>query len=374
MCVCVCLFLLTLHLIRIKKKKKNNLEKPAPQATTVMAITRRQEPTNKQHKQLVDGSVNIEKENCWLSNPSKEISNLSCAVVLHDHSWALLMWAFLSFTGRIPSVSPGKQDGMSSLQQESEPQESQQRAAKKENTSIKSEHSTPQYPAHSDSESEPRPTDDTAEPPQCTSLVNSHAADEDVIDFDFPIKVKIESMNIESHSGDTTDNMDASNQSWSLQNWDLFSERTHQNRVQQGAGLHPYSTEGSHPAETTVQNQPVEFQAAFSYTNRTICNNRLHCISRHCELQKRTTSKSSPVWQYFSLKEGDCSKAVCLMCKAVISRGVKEYTTSALLKHLRMKHGKCWSILFLYFCTLETLVRFMITKKQIRQIWHQSVM
>ncbi|MCJ8739224.1 hypothetical protein PDJAM_G00044710 [Pangasius djambal] len=253
-------------------------------------------------------------------------------------------WSFTETNpGGVPSVSLGKQDDISSLQQESEPQESlsQHRTAKKENASIKSEHPTPQYPAHSDSESETRPTDDTVEPPQCTSLLNSHTVDQDVIDFDFPIKVKVESMNIESHSGDTTDNMDASNQSWSPQNWDMFSERNYQNRVQQGAGLHPYSTEGPRSAETTIQNQPVEFQAAFSYTNRTICNNRLHCTSRHCELQKRTTSKSSPVWQYFSLKEGDCSKAVCLMCKAVISRGVKEYTTSALLKHLRMKHGKC---------------------------------
>lgn len=238
-------------------------------------------------------------------------------------------------------MSLGKQDGISSLQQEPEPRESQHRAAKKENTSIKSEHPTPQYTAHSDSECETRPTEDSAEPPQCTSLLNSHAADQDVIDFDFPVKVKVESGSIESHSGDATDNMDASNQSCSPQNWDLYTERTYQSRVQQGAGLHPYTTEGSRSAETTYQNQPVEFQAAFSYTNRTICNNRLHCTSRHCELQKRTTSKSSPVWQYFSLKEGDCSKAVCLMCKAVISRGVKEYTTSALLKHLRMKHGKC---------------------------------
>ncbi|XP_058260246.1 uncharacterized protein si:dkey-93n13.2 isoform X1 [Hemibagrus wyckioides] len=245
--------------------------------------------------------------------------------------------------GIISSVSFGKQDGTSSIQQEAEPQESlsQHRAAKKENASIKSEHPTPQYPANSDSESESRPTDDPAELPQCTPLSNSHAVDQDMVDFDFPIKVKVESMNVESHSGDATDNMDASNQSWSPQNWDLFSERTYQNRVQQGAGLHPYGTEGSRSTDTTVQNQPVEFQAAFSYTNRTICNNRLHCTSRHCELQKRTTSKSSPVWQYFSLKENDCSKAVCLMCKAVISRGVKEYTTSALLKHLRMKHGKC---------------------------------
>lgn len=251
---------------------------------------------------------------------------------------------FLSFTGAVPSVTLGTQDGISSLQQETEPQESlsQHRAAKKENASIKSEHPTPQYPAHSDAESENRQTtDDVTQPPPCTSLLNSHTVDQDVIDFDLPIKVKVEAMNTELHSGDPTDNMDASNQSWSPQNWDLFSERSYQSRIQQGAGLNPYSTEGSRSAETTIQNQPVEFQAAFSYTNRTICNNRLHCTSRYCELQKRTTSKSSPVWQYFSLKEGDCSKAVCLMCKAVISRGVKEYTTSALLKHLRMKHGKC---------------------------------
>ncbi|XP_060748762.1 uncharacterized protein LOC132861311 [Tachysurus vachellii] len=265
----------------------------------------------------------------------------------NDYLKEMLKVTGCSFTetnpGGIPSVLFGKQDSASNLQQEAEPLESlsQQREAKKENTSIKSEHLTPRYPANADSEPETRPTDDTAEPPHCTPLLNSHTVDQDVIDFEFPIKVKVESMNIESHSGDATDNLDASNQSWSPQNWDMFSERSYQNRVQQGAGLHPYTTEGSRSTETTIQNHPVEFQAAFSYTNRTICNNRLHCTSRYCELQKRTTSKSSPVWQYFSLKEGDCSKAVCLMCNAVISRGVKEYTTSALLKHLRMKHGKC---------------------------------
>ncbi|TSK77108.1 Zinc finger protein 26 [Bagarius yarrelli] len=242
-----------------------------------------------------------------------------------------------------PSVSFAKQDGTSSLQPEAEPQEglSQQRTAKKDNARIKSEHPTPPYPAHSDTESETRATDDIAEPSQHPSISNSYTVDQDVIDFDFPVKVKVESMNIESHTEDAPDIMDASNHSWSPQNWDLFSDRNYQNRAQQGAVLHPYNNEGTRSVENTIQNQPVEFQAAFSYTNRTICNNRLHCTSRYCELQKRTTSKSSPVWQYFSLKEGDCSKAVCLMCRAVISRGVKEYTTSALLKHLRMKHGKC---------------------------------
>ncbi|KAF7697985.1 uncharacterized protein si:dkey-93n13.2 [Silurus meridionalis] len=241
--------------------------------------------------------------------------------------------------GEVPTVTFARQDGISSLQHESEPQESQHLAAKKENASIKSELPTPQYPSHSDLESDARTIDDNAEPPQCTSLSDSHAVDQDALDFDFPVKVKVESMNIQTRSNDAMDNMDVSNHSWSPHNWDQFSERTSQARVQQGAGLHPYSSESSRPAE--IQNQPVELQAAFSYINRTICNNRLHCTSRYCELQKRTTSKSSPVWQYFSLKEGDCSKAVCLMCKAVISRGVKEYTTSALLKHLRMKHGKC---------------------------------
>nr|XP_055050323.1 uncharacterized protein LOC129436299 isoform X1 [Misgurnus anguillicaudatus] len=72
-----------------------------------------------------------------------------------------------------------------------------------------------------------------------------------------------------------------------------------------------------------------------------LCTNSSKCHSNCCELQKKKIAKFSPVWKYFSLKDGDCSKAVCLVCKVVISRGRKEYTTTALLRHLRIKHAIC---------------------------------
>ncbi|XP_062875047.1 uncharacterized protein si:dkey-93n13.2 [Trichomycterus rosablanca] len=240
----------------------------------------------------------------------------------------------------VAAVYPENHDCILSLEQQPKPQESlsQPQAPKKENDSIKTEPFSPPCPA--DPEIEPEKTRNTVVPSQCTPLLNTHSVDQEVIDYNFTAKVKVESMTKEPHSGDASDNVDISNQCWSPPNLDLLSENSYQSRVQQGSGQQSWSTESVCTTDYAFQNQTAEFQAAFSYAQRTICSNR-HCTSKHCELQKRTTSKSSPVWQYFSLKAGDCSKAVCLMCKAVISRGVKEYTTSALLKHLRMKHGKC---------------------------------
>ncbi|XP_028841489.1 uncharacterized protein LOC114793621 [Denticeps clupeoides] len=87
--------------------------------------------------------------------------------------------------------------------------------------------------------------------------------------------------------------------------------------------VHPYPrTEHSEPDGPTTSHG-AEF--------------RYHRDVSHAGLK----SRSSPAWKYFYLKEGDCSKAICSICKAELSRGRKEFTTSALLKHLRKKHYKC---------------------------------
>ena len=49
----------------------------------------------------------------------------------------------------------------------------------------------------------------------------------------------------------------------------------------------------------------------------------------------------SPTWKYFSVSEEDNSKAMCILCKTVISRGgvtSKTFTTSPLNNHLSYKH------------------------------------
>jgi len=51
--------------------------------------------------------------------------------------------------------------------------------------------------------------------------------------------------------------------------------------------------------------------------------------------------KRSPIWKYFTVCEDDNSKASCILCKTLISRGgasAKNYTTSALNNHLQYKH------------------------------------
>ncbi|KAL6476845.1 hypothetical protein MHYP_G00153440 [Metynnis hypsauchen] len=349
------------------------------------------------------------------------------------------------------SLPGGQEDCNSSLEQKSETQESQNEhwQKKEENSCIKTEQAS--YHAVAGFQPETRQTyvtqpDYTVEPIQCSAHLNSQAVDQEMIDYEFPAKIKVESGN--APSADTTDSADASTQSWSPQNWDVLSEKSDRARVQQ-VSMQPCTAEGAHSAESAFQNRPVEFRATqpdctvvplqctsplnaqavdqemmhyelteikaesvdsdsysettddmdrtestdsmhsteqwdrifseksnqsrvhqassrwpravkgarfkesasqknrpmefrpvFSISNQILCNNKQHCTSRQCEMHK-TIPKSSPVWRYFSLKEGDCSKAVCLICKAVISRGIKEYTTSALLRHLRGKHGKC---------------------------------
>ncbi|KAA0705873.1 hypothetical protein E1301_Tti004635 [Triplophysa tibetana] len=161
------------------------------------------------------------------------------------------------------------------------------------------------------------------------------AVDEDEI-TDFPKKIKVEINSL--CSADDIRNTEDAYQSWSPHSPDLPFGTADFHRSQ-----HP-----SQPTHTTNETPPTLSQHSslsdgahhLPYHN-ILCTNSSKCNSKCCEMQKRTIAKSSPVWKYFSLKQGDCSKAVCLMCKAVISRGRKEYTTSALLKHLRMKHGKC---------------------------------
>lgn len=51
--------------------------------------------------------------------------------------------------------------------------------------------------------------------------------------------------------------------------------------------------------------------------------------------------KRSSIWKYFTVIEDDSSKASCILCKTLISRGgasAKNYTTSALNNHLQYKH------------------------------------
>lgn len=166
----------------------------------------------------------------------------------------------------------------------------------------------------------------------CASDTNP--ADDEMTDF--PKKIKIEINNL--CSGDDIRNTEDAFQSWSPHSPDLPLGATDFHTSQ-----HP-----SQPTHTTSEIPPtLSLHSSLSNGARQLpyhnilCTNSFRCNSKCCEMQKRTIAKSSPVWKYFSLKQGDCSKAVCLMCKAVISRGRKEYTTSALLKHLRMKHGKC---------------------------------
>ena len=51
--------------------------------------------------------------------------------------------------------------------------------------------------------------------------------------------------------------------------------------------------------------------------------------------------KRSLTWKYFSVSEEDNSKAMCILCKTVISRhdiASKTFTTSPLNNHLSYKH------------------------------------
>ncbi|KAI4902264.1 hypothetical protein NFI96_020308 [Prochilodus magdalenae] len=254
------------------------------------------------------------------------------------------------------SLPSGQQDCNSNPEQESKLQDSRNEAPqlKEESSSIKTEQ--PSYPtdagagAGADSDTKKRHTpatqpDCTVDPLRCFSPLNAPVLGREMLDDKFPAEIKVESADTDFDSDSTdddtesTDSSDSSERCWSPQNWDVNIGSSDQNRIQQGTSRQPFIKRARSGASDS-QNRPVEFRAAISFSDRITCNNTQHCTSKQCEKQ-RTIPKSSPVWKYFSLKEGDCSKAVCLICKAVISRGIKEYTTSALLRHLRGKHGKC---------------------------------
>lgn len=156
-------------------------------------------------------------------------------------------------------------------------------------------------------------------------------------------------MNSNLCSGDEMGSAEDVYQSWSPRSPDLPLGTSDPYRAQHPN--QPTYTSGEAPP-TASQHSSSSYDANHVSYHNILCTNRAYCSSKCCEMQKRTIAKSSPVWKYFSLKEGDCSKAVCLMCRAVISRGRKEYTTSALLKHLRMKHGKCWHYHDIILCSL----------------------
>ncbi|XP_051573742.1 uncharacterized protein LOC127452357 [Myxocyprinus asiaticus] len=182
----------------------------------------------------------------------------------------------------------------------------------------------------------PSKADNNNEGSQCADHTDTNPFDNEVINYNFPTKIKAEFINSDLCSINPAESTEDRYQSWSPHSPDLplvdLYRAQHPNQP-------TYITSEALP---TVSQQSGLSQDShhFSYHN-ILCTNSSYCNSKCCEMQKRTIAKSSPVWRYFSLKEGDCSKAVCLMCKAIISRGRKEYTTSALLKHLRMKHGKC---------------------------------
>nr|XP_055050326.1 uncharacterized protein LOC129436300 [Misgurnus anguillicaudatus] len=166
----------------------------------------------------------------------------------------------------------------------------------------------------------------------CVSETNP--ADDGVIDF--PTNIKVELINTNCSADDIVNTEDE------YQSWSPCSPDIHLGTVDLSQQHQDQATYTTNEASPTFLKRRSLFSNTRHISNHNIlCTNSSNCNSKCCELQKRTIAKSSPVWRYFSLKEGDCSKAVCLMCKAVISRGRKEYTTSALLKHLRMKHGKC---------------------------------
>ncbi|XP_065650990.1 zinc finger BED domain-containing protein 4-like [Hydra vulgaris] len=57
---------------------------------------------------------------------------------------------------------------------------------------------------------------------------------------------------------------------------------------------------------------------------------------------KGKNDKSSPVWEFFKLKDSDSSKCQCLLCPSILSRGKagepKKFSTSSMITHLRSKH------------------------------------
>lgn len=167
----------------------------------------------------------------------------------------------------------------------------------------------------------------------CLNHNDTNPTEDDMTNCQFPSKIKVEFMNSNLCSGDAIESNEDAYQSWSPHSPEIPSDHYREQNPNQPT----YNS--SEAALTLSQHSSSSHDAGHVSYHNILCTNRKHCNSKCCEMQKRTIAKSSPVWKYFSLKEGDCSKAVCLMCRAVISRGRKEYTTSALLKHLRMKHG-----------------------------------
>lgn len=172
----------------------------------------------------------------------------------------------------------------------------------------------------------------------CADHTDTNPIEDEMTNCHFPSKIKVEFMNSGLCSGDAMGSTEDAYQSWSPHSPDLPLGASDIYRTQHPN--QPICANSEAPA-TVSQHSSSSLDASHVSYHNILCTNRAYCSSKCCEMQKRTIAKSSPVWKYFSLKEGDCSKAVCLMCRAVISRGRKEYTTSALLKHLRMKHGKC---------------------------------
>ncbi|XP_065137620.1 uncharacterized protein [Paramisgurnus dabryanus] len=162
----------------------------------------------------------------------------------------------------------------------------------------------------------------------CVSETNP--ADDEVTDLPTKIKDEFQNPNFSGNEDEF--------QSWSPHDLDLSLSTANLSRSQHQ--YQPTYTTNKSPS-TLLKHSSLSSNVHQISNHKILCTNTCKCHSKCCELQKKRIAKLSPVWKYFSLKDGDCSKAVCLMCKTVISRGRKEYTTTALLRHIRVKHGKC---------------------------------
>ncbi|XP_026059277.1 uncharacterized protein LOC113043936 [Carassius auratus] len=230
-------------------------------------------------------------------------------------------------------ISPGQSGWICSQNEELEPveeiQQDQSHRLSEQHPFIKPE--KPEYTVDAYRESIAFPSKATNDEGShvCADHTNPDPIEDEMTNCRFSSKIKVEFINSSLCSGDAMGSTEDAYQSWSPHSPDLPLGTSDIYRAQ-----HP-----NQPTFTVSQHNSSSHDANRVSYHNILCTNRAYCSSKCCEMQKRTIAKSSPVWKYFSLKEGDCSKAVCLMCRAVISRGRKEYTTSALLKHLRMKHG-----------------------------------
>ncbi len=239
-------------------------------------------------------------------------------------------------------VSPGQPGWICSQNEEPEPfediQQDQSQRLGVQHPFIKPEKPEHSVDAYRESVDLPSEASNTEGSHMCADHTDIHPIVDDMTNYHFPSKIKVEFMNSSLCSGDAMGSTEDAYQSWSPHSPDLPLGTSDIYRAQHP--IQPICANSEAPA-TVSQYSNSSHEANYVSYHNILCTNRAYCSSKCCEMQKRTIAKSSPVWKYFSLKEGDCSKAVCLMCRAVISRGRKEYTTSALLKHLRMKHGKC---------------------------------